>query len=1726
MSPFDFNWSPDLVNKVSTQIDGQLPQFIADDHPRFSSFLKSYYQYLESGELQLTVDIDNVLLEVTTATNLLREDGGRVVTESGAGTTGKFVVNETITGGTSKATATVLVEDLGHATKPRLFITSQQKFETGETVTGGTSGATGTVTQYRASPVQNIQQLLAYADIDNTIYDFIEQFRESFMNAIPDNLATGIDKRNLVKNIKELYRRKGTKEASKLFMKILLDQDSEIFYPNQYMLRTSASDWDEPIILRCEPIGKGVEGSDLIGQTITGQNAGATALVEDATAFSVGGGTSYTEFQIGSIVGTFEADEEINGTSISLDTTLRFTVRQIFSTAPITNDGILYESGDIIDLDSSVSIGSGDVEAKVNSVNRGSVSGVVIDDAGTNYEVGDLVVFTDNSDEAGLTDIALGKVAVIHGSIIDETDSDRVIQEDGTNSFTEYFNVELERGTVSEEEPYAVLGTSVSTSTTQGYYYPIYSSLNNATESTISKATATVNGTVFASKAVTLDTNVNTITVGMRVKGTNISGDSNVLVDLVTSQSSITLTEIVSLSDNDVLTFESESSTINSYTFLEYPNITFYSPKADIQTAKGSYNSTTYTLFGGSFNFPANNLYFESENASSYTDGINTEAVMGDRFEYEEAIKIVSKDSDRNSDDGFMLEEYLTGQTFRYDDVPPHPIYGTGPWGNGDATSQTGGITLIRIFEPGDGYSKLPTASIKSEYGSGANVLATTTDIGRVQSVNITNTGFNYTEAPTLEFRANFVIKDITGSFATNSPLTSHTGRVRGYDSSTQVLNVSLEDRVRIFSEGSTSEGILLEENTFSQDPVSSAIIGTAVVSDENIYTDNKFRYGGRGVSLASLPITLDATSAHTELLLLEDGTDGATSGSVLLVEYENSTWTASAIASGLYQPQRFVLETFAGSDAASPYTWRRWSTPSYPISTNAARPSWYSFDKYRANAKISEGTGTFLVTDGTLQEVNIVLDGTDSSGTDAGGQLILNGTDVAGLNDGGKNVLILNGTDINSTDGGGVLLQDVEDFDNVVLDGTNSSSLHASGAVLNEVDGIDFSAGTTIISTATGSATIVNADVAKATPTLGITANKTGNYSGIEGLIGESLIRIQDSYYYQQFSYEVQTTASSTTFLDQLKKAIHPAGFNVFAKVLTTTFVSMGVTTTGAELGDEYVADTSTFTPILASTFEVLFDEVQQRRLSWKRTPADILLETSVNIIEGAEIVLEIGSIIIEAGGTDGDGTNAGDNIILNGTDSSSTDANRVIIIEAYSHDIGDSIELETAQYAYIDFEAIQIESSVESGSIGNLITNAGDRIVSESQEAISNRIVFNGTNDTHIFQADAGGQITLEDDSGSAIIESSISDGIGRIEYETTFVEDRLVDETNTIPFVREGTSGEGDVFLTSEITIISDTKIEQTHTTSSGLAFLAESATEGITGDGIELESGTALKGSRLLVTATTTLGTDAGSDMLLEDEADVNVGQSITIDTFTTIANDTMVLDGTDPSSTNAGDDLLLENPAGLHGGGKILGEDFNPEAYIIADISRDAHLDISDQNGNNVDDVVSIVLEGDELGTFKQEDETTVSTTFGDDILLEYNTGLQVGGKLQLERTPIILEDEINTGATPFGVYENSIIEPISYPSDIFVRNIGKLSLEDVNTSDEPLAGSKLLIDRTDGGGADLGEEFTLEHGTSLWHEMQSPASLNLGWSGTVSTGGISFDSDTHKWSANKYSSTL
>ena len=41
-------------DKISTLINSQLPDFVVDDHPQFVQFLKTYFQFMESAELQIT----------------------------------------------------------------------------------------------------------------------------------------------------------------------------------------------------------------------------------------------------------------------------------------------------------------------------------------------------------------------------------------------------------------------------------------------------------------------------------------------------------------------------------------------------------------------------------------------------------------------------------------------------------------------------------------------------------------------------------------------------------------------------------------------------------------------------------------------------------------------------------------------------------------------------------------------------------------------------------------------------------------------------------------------------------------------------------------------------------------------------------------------------------------------------------------------------------------------------------------------------------------------------------------------------------------------------------------------------------------------------------------------------------------------------------------------------------------------------------------------------------------------------------------------------------------------------------------------------------------------------------------------------------------------------------------------------------------------------------------
>ena len=431
-------------DKISTLINSQLPDFVVDDHPQFVQFLKTYFQFMESAMLQVTSveNTDGITLENETglANNLLL-DGSKITSERTQldaddkiiyedSSYGKFSVGETITGLTSKATATVLAVDL---TNNKIFISAQDKFGLNEIIVGNDTNAQAVINDYRPNPVSTVQDLTNFRDPDKVISNFLTKFRDEFLKTIPENLAIGLDKRNLIKNIKSLYRLKGTQAGHELFFRILFNQVSETFYPRTQMLRVSDGQWDTQKVLRA--VATVGDTTNLVGREIKGSTTNATAIVESIKKFVIAN-KEVSEFvlNISSMIGAFNIGEEITGTASDTDDFyIKATVTGIPGTKTITNDGNLYSTGDFL----TVSGGGTGADIAISAIGSGSVSEIVIDNPGTGYSVGDKLVF-DNTGTDGVN--VEGFVSVVNGGISGEdgTGAEHILMEDETGRGDQY----------------------------------------------------------------------------------------------------------------------------------------------------------------------------------------------------------------------------------------------------------------------------------------------------------------------------------------------------------------------------------------------------------------------------------------------------------------------------------------------------------------------------------------------------------------------------------------------------------------------------------------------------------------------------------------------------------------------------------------------------------------------------------------------------------------------------------------------------------------------------------------------------------------------------------------------------------------------------------------------------------------------------------------------------------------------------------------------------------------------------------------------------------------------------------------------------------------------------------------------------------------------------------------------------------------------------------------
>ena len=433
--------------KISTILNSQLPEFVVADHPKFAEFLKVYYQLLESAELSIdTIEgTDGILLQSETGQlnnlvlNSSRKDTARTLLDAGdkilleESTYGKFVRNETVTGQTSKATAVVLVEDIANN---RLIISAQDKFATNEIIVGSISGAQANITNYKPNPVNNIVDLVNFRDPDKAISHFLSKMRDEFLATLPEQLASGVNKRKLIKNIKSLYRAKGSVRGHEMFFRILFGETSETIYPREQMLKASDGQFDTLKVLRV--ISSVGDANQLTGRTITGQSSNATAIVENTSQFQIGDST-VTQLILNddSIIGTFTVGEEIQGTSTDTDDYfIKANITGIPGTKNITNDGSLNSTTDTI----SLTAGGEGALFQVEEIGPGSVTEMVIDNAGTGYNIGDSLSFT-NTGTNGSN--AAGFVKIVNGGFSGENGTgmstgDRIVLEDETTSGDPY----------------------------------------------------------------------------------------------------------------------------------------------------------------------------------------------------------------------------------------------------------------------------------------------------------------------------------------------------------------------------------------------------------------------------------------------------------------------------------------------------------------------------------------------------------------------------------------------------------------------------------------------------------------------------------------------------------------------------------------------------------------------------------------------------------------------------------------------------------------------------------------------------------------------------------------------------------------------------------------------------------------------------------------------------------------------------------------------------------------------------------------------------------------------------------------------------------------------------------------------------------------------------------------------------------------------------------------
>jgi hypothetical protein len=125
--------------------------------------------------------------------------------------------------------------------------------------------------------IHNIRRIYEYRNIDTTLDRMLIFFKNKFLNG----LFFEKDIRFIVKNILDLYRRKGSTEGIELFFKMFFDSEVTTYFPSNDIFKPSTSEWKTGDFIQLYAVSDTSNFSDIVNKKIFGDKSKAEAFVDN-----------------------------------------------------------------------------------------------------------------------------------------------------------------------------------------------------------------------------------------------------------------------------------------------------------------------------------------------------------------------------------------------------------------------------------------------------------------------------------------------------------------------------------------------------------------------------------------------------------------------------------------------------------------------------------------------------------------------------------------------------------------------------------------------------------------------------------------------------------------------------------------------------------------------------------------------------------------------------------------------------------------------------------------------------------------------------------------------------------------------------------------------------------------------------------------------------------------------------------------------------------------------------------------------------------------------------------------------------------------------------------------------------------------------------------------------------------------------------------------------------